>query len=122
MSSMRSLQRQVKRAKEKRAERFEKYSVEKAKKKCTPIVWAKMIYICVDCGNWKEMYLENTLERHNGENHKPVPFVIRCPYCGGFHCYDRSGLIPLPAERPLEEYESYFKDSKKYDCGVPVYR
>ena len=149
MSSMRSLQRQVKRAKEKRAERFEKYNdppippedqlkemeaeleklkekqrlnLEKAKKKGTPIVWAKMIYICEDCGNRKEMFLENTLERHNGEKHKPVPFGIRCPYCGGFHCYDRSGLIPLPAERPLEEYESYFKDSKKYDCGKPVYR
>lgn len=146
MSNMRSLQRQVKRAKEARANRYMAYyptpeeqlkeieealkeenrkqelRIERAKKNGTPIVWAKMIYICEDCGNRKEMFLENTLERHNGENHKPVPFGIRCPYCGGFHCYDRSGLIPLPAERPLEEYESYFKDSKKYDCGKPVYR
>ena len=108
MSNMRSLQRQVKRAKEARAERLGRYNdppippedqlkemraelenlkekqrlnVERAKKKGTPIVWAKMIYICEDCGNRKEMFLENTLERHNGENHKPVPFGIRCPYC-----------------------------------------
>ena len=162
MSNMRSLQRQVKRAKQERANRCyeanSKYDKpledqireaenrlqelqkeqaevtmelvelrmesrrEKLIKKGAPMVWAKMVYKCDDCGYEETMYLENTLERHNGENHKPVPFGIICRSCGGFHCYDRSGLIPLPFERPLEEYESYFKDDKKYDCGKPVHR
>ena len=87
-----------------------------------PIVWAKMIYICDDCGARFEMFLENTLERHNGKNHKPVPFGIRCRKCGGFHCFDRSFLIPLPEPRYLEDNEDYFADKKKYDCGTPVIR
>lgn len=83
-----------------------------------PMVWAKMIYVCDDCGSQFEIFIESTLERHNGEKHKPVPFMIQCPICKGFHCYDRSFLIELPEERPVLTGESYFADEKKYDCGV----
>ena len=95
---------------------------EELKEQRAPLVWAKMIYICDDCGARYTMYLENTLERHNGDKHKPVPFGIRCKKCGGFHCFDRSGLIELPEERYLEHDEDYFKDTCKYDCGQPVIR
>ena len=94
----------------------------KLKKEGAPLVWAKMIYICEDCGARYEMYLEHTLERHNGKNHKPVPFGIQCRKCGGFHCYDRSFLIKLPEMRYLEPDECYFKDDPKCDCGKPVIR
>ena len=85
------------------------------------LVWAVMIYRCADCGFEIPMYLENTLERHNGNDHKPVPFGMVCPECGGYHCYDDvSKFRILTVERPLREGESYFKDSHKYDCGIPI--
>ena len=110
MSSLRRLHRQISKTKE------------EIRRRGTPIVWAKMIYVCEDCKARYDMYLENTLERHNGKNHKPVPFGIRCKYCGGFHCFDRSGLIKLHEERFLADGENYFKDDPHHDCGMPVYR
>ena len=83
-----------------------------------PVVWAKMIYVCGDCGSKFRIFIENTLERPIGDKHKPVPFGIRCPNCKNFHCFDRSGLIELPEERPVKTGELYFADKKKYDCGV----
>ena len=88
----------------------------------TIMVWAYMMYRCKDCGWMGYLYLENTLERHNGDQHKPVPFAIRCPKCGGFHCYDVSFLKELPKERPLKPEENYFKDNKSYNCGCPIIR
>lgn len=87
-----------------------------------PVVWAYMRYVCENCGRDWKMYLENTLERHgkNGTPHKPVPFGIRCPYCGGFHAFDRSGLMEIPL-RFLRPGEDYFKDTPGCDCGKPVY-
>ena len=84
------------------------------------MVHGYMKYYCQDCGYSVVMYLENGLEQA-GKNRKPVPFGIRCPHCGGFHCYDASGLIPLPNERPLNANEHYFKNTSKYDCGIPVH-
>ena len=86
------------------------------------MVWAYMIYQCEDCGWMTPIYLENTLERHNGNKHKPVPFAIRCRKCVGFHCYDRSLVKKLPEERPLKPKENYFRDDKNSDCGIPVIR
>lgn len=86
----------------------------------TVMVWAVMYYKCEDCGAGYNIFLENTLERHNGKDHKPVPFGIRCRKCGGFHCYDRSGLVRLKEERPLRSGENYFRDDPKMDCGKPV--
>ena len=85
------------------------------------IVWAYMKYTCTDCGYSVYMYLEKGLE-HGGKQHKPVPFAITCPKCGGFHCYDSSGLIKLlSGPRPLKANEHYFKNTLKADCGVPVH-
>ena len=81
---------------------------------------AFMRYTCQDCQSEINMYLEEGLEEH-GENHKPVPFGIRCPECGGFHCYDSSAIIPLFELRPIYQREHYFKNDPRYDCGVPVH-
>lgn len=107
MSELRKLKRYIQRSKERR------------RVLGVPMVWAFMMYNCEDCGQWTKMYLESSLERHNGKNHKPVPFGIICPNCGGFHCYDRSGLIKLYEERALRNGEHYFKDDPKQDCGIP---
>lgn len=106
MSALRKLKRHM--------DRHAKYLVAKSK-----YVWAYMIYGCEDCGYKTRMFLQKGLEEH-GENHKPVPFIIRCPRCGGFHCRDISSLRRLPEERPLKAHENYFKNDKKHDCGVPV--
>ena len=87
----------------------------------TPVVWAYMVYACEDCGNRLFMYLEEGLEQ-GGARHKPVPFAIRCPKCGGFHCYDVTGLIKLTSgPRALNTKEHYFKNTPKDDCGIPVH-
>ena len=114
--------RKIMRAKEQYEEKRRKQEA-KARERHIPIVWAVMIYKCADCGFEIPMYLEDTLERHNGENHKPVPYGMQCPECGGYHCYDD---IPrfrkLPGVRPLQNGESYFKDDPRHDCGIPVIR
>lgn len=86
------------------------------------LVWAYMMYACKDCDWHGIIFLENTLERHNGDKHKPVPFGVICPKCKGYHCYDVSFLRELPKERPLKARENYFKDDKHHDCGVPIWR
>ena len=115
--------RKIMRAKE-QAEKKRKEQEAKARERAnnTPFVWAVMVYRCADCGYELPMYLENTLERHNGDNHKPVPFAIQCPECGGFRMYDDiSKYQKLTEERPLKKGESYFHDSYKFDCGIPIY-
>lgn len=93
-----------------------KYNIKPLEK----LVWAYMIYGCEDCGYKTRMFLEETLERDNGEAHKPVPFMIRCPRCKNFHCYDITGLVKLPEPTRRKPLWNYFKDDKKTDCGVPV--
>ena len=88
-------------------------------RKAERYAWAYMIYKCEDCGWETKMYLENTLERHD-EGHKPVPFMIRCPKCHGFHCQDISGTNVIFKDIPIGCLDNYFKDDPNYDCGIPV--
>lgn len=62
--------------------------------------------------------LEKGLEEP-GPDHKPVPFIISCPYCGG-RAQDVSGLVKMKKEAPLPKGVNYFSNSKKSDCGKPV--
>lgn len=85
-----------------------------------PLVHAFMYYECEKCGKRIRMYVESGLEEF-GENHKPTPFAIRCRGCGGI-MHDVSGLIKLGRYMELPDTESYFKNSKESDCGIPIIR
>lgn len=85
------------------------------------LVHGAMKYACENCGLSWWMFLEKGLEEH-GENHKPVPFTIQCPVCNGF-ANDISGICKMQADEysVLPFGESYFKNDKSHDCGIPVY-
>ena len=80
-----------------------------------------MVYGCRDCGSRWIMYLEKGLEEPGCDDRKPVPFGIRCPFCGGFQAYDISGYLKLdgPGYHTLPENVSYFANLPDRDCGVP---
>lgn len=67
------------------------------------------------------MYLEKGIEEF-GENHKPSPFTIACPYCGGW-AMDVSGIQKVPGGGyvPLPDGYSYFANVGNRDCGVPTF-
>lgn len=87
-----------------------------------PMVHGRMLYRCENCGERWFMYLEKGIEEF-GENHKPSPFTIGCPYCGGW-ASDVSGIQKVPGGGyvPLRDGYSYFANMEDRDCGVPVYR
>lgn len=82
-----------------------------------------MKYKCEQCGKawnmWLEKGIEDRREREKTGKHKPSPFIIKCPYCGGF-AKDVSGYIPITDYRPLYDHMSRFENRKDSDCGVPV--
>lgn len=67
------------------------------------------------------MYLERGIEEF-GENHKPSPFTITCPFCGGW-AMDVSGIQKVPGGgyMPLPEGYGYFANTEDRDCGVPTF-
>lgn len=80
-----------------------------------------MTYQCERCGKSWRMWLQTGLEEH-GENHKPVPFIIRCK-CGGMACHVRwNEDIQLLETIPIEGYMNYFANVTGMDCGKPVLR
>lgn len=84
------------------------------------LVHGAMKYGCEKCGFTWWMFLEKGLEEF-GEDHKPVPFTISCPLCGGF-AHDISGIWKFPdgGYEELLAGESYFANVDGLDCGVPV--
>ncbi|MBR5583910.1 MAG: hypothetical protein IKW21_05225 [Lachnospiraceae bacterium] len=78
-----------------------------------------MWYQCEQCGERWLMYLEVGLGDHS-ENHKPVPFMIRCGCGGTARHVDWNKDIWFDGVRPLLEGASYFKNTCDSDCGVPV--
>lgn len=67
------------------------------------------------------MYLEKGIEEF-GRNHKPSPFTIACPYCGGW-AMDVSGIQKVPGGGyvPLPDGYGYFANAEGRDCGVPAF-
>lgn len=66
------------------------------------------------------MFLEKGIEEF-GEDHKPSPFTIGCPYCGGW-AMDVSGIQKIPGEYiPLPDGGHYFANMEDKNCGVPVF-
>ena len=86
-----------------------------------PLVHGRMIYRCEQCRRSWTMFLEKGIEEF-GENHKPSPFTITCPYCGGW-AMDVSGILKVPGGGyvPLPEGGHYFANMEGKDCGVPVF-
>lgn len=84
------------------------------------LVHGAMKYGCEKCGFTWWMFLEKGLEEF-GEDHKPVPFTIQCPLCGGF-ARDISGTCKFPdgGYRELPQGEAYFANVEGSDCGVPM--
>ena len=86
-----------------------------------PLIHGRMIYRCENCGKSWPMYLEKGIEEF-GENHKPSPFTIGCPYCGGW-AMDVSGIQKVPGGGyvPLPEGGHYFANMEGKKCGAPVF-
>lgn len=80
-----------------------------------------MIYRCQCCGKSWTMYLEKGIEEFGG-NHKPSPFTIECPYCGGW-AMDVSGIQKVPGGGyvPLPDDGHYFANRENHPCGVPTF-
>lgn len=85
------------------------------------LIHGEMVYGCKDCGSRWIMYLEKGLEEPGCDDRKPVPFGIRCPFCGDFHGFDISGYLRIPdgGYQPLPKNASYFANLPDRDCGVP---
>lgn len=89
--------------------------------KRTPMIHGRIIYNCGLCGNSWPMYLEKGVEEF-GANHKPSPFTITCPYCGGL-AMDVSGIQKVPGGGyvPMPDGYGYFANVEGRDCGVPTF-
>lgn len=85
-----------------------------------PLAHGRMIYRCEQCGRSWAMFLEKGIEEF-GEDHKPSPFTIGCPYCGGW-AMDVSGIQKIPGGYiPLPEGGHYFANMEGKNCGTPVF-
>lgn len=84
------------------------------------LVHGRMVYECERCGRRWNMYLEKGIEEP-GNDHKPSPYIIQCPNCGGL-AKDISGIIGFAGGGyyHLPAGESYFANKKDSDCGVPI--
>ena len=80
-----------------------------------------MVYGCDACGQGFRMYLEVGLEGINdGPKHKPVPFVIMCPFCGEPDCKDIFfRKFPLDAPKRAGGIP-YFANIAGDECGCPT--
>lgn len=90
------------------------------RRETAPLVHGRMVYHCECCGESWFMYLEKGIEEF-GENHKPSPFVMACPHCGGW-ASDVSGIQKASGGGyvPLLGGCRYFANLEDRDCGVPM--
>lgn len=80
-----------------------------------------MHYRCEECGNTRIMFLEDGLKTHD-ENQKPVPFMVKCPDCGGYmhHVnFDEDLRFKEPLE--LAGFMDRFENLDTHPCGYPVF-
>ena len=81
---------------------------------------AYMRYACEKCGYSWNMYLEKGIEE-GGENHKPSPFCIKCPWCEDGIAMDVTGLKKLAVELEISDTMNYFANKSDSDCGVAIF-
>ena len=95
-----------------------------------------MVYQCEHCNNIYVMWLEKGLEDPTDDEktgmHKPVPFGITCPACGGIATHslfsfgeDSLGKNYKSYQKYVEQpnrliYRNFFWNDPTTDCGVPV--
>ena len=100
------------------------------------IIHGYMVYQCEDCANIYVMWLEKGLEDPTDDEktgmHKPVPFEITCPACGGraIHTLWSLGKDSLgknyksyqkyveQSNRPI--YRNFFWNDPTMSCGIPI--
>lgn len=80
-----------------------------------------MVYGCNDCGRGFKMYLETGIEGiGDGDNHKPAPFSIQCPFCNGFDCHDVAFQRFNLKQKRNPKNLPFFANFKNHDCGTPI--
>lgn len=80
-----------------------------------------MIYGCEACKQGFKMYLEESLEDDKFQPRKPVPFVIKCPFCGELECRDVSfKKIKLRSRQRIRPYMPAFINVEGDPSGVPI--
>lgn len=100
------------------------------------IIHGYMVYRCEHCANIYVMWLEKGLEDPTDDEktgmHKPVPFGITCPACGGTATHtlfslgkDSLGKNYKSYQKYVEQpnrliYRNFFWNDPTTDCGVPV--
>ena len=100
------------------------------------IIHGYMVYQCEHCNNIYVMWLEKGLEDPTDDEktgmHKPVPFGITCPACGGMAVHtlwslgeDSLGKNYKSYQKYVEQpnriiYRNFFWNDPMTDCGVPV--
>ena len=120
----RLLQKEYKRIR-KEKERFyhptEKVSVQR-------YVHMAFVYACECCYEKRLMWIEKGLEEmcnpslkeKSGLPHKPTPFVIECPNCGGFMQHIATPIY-LSEFTPAKIGDNLFIDDENHDCGKSVF-
>ena len=79
-----------------------------------------MIYGCTSCYRGFKMYLEESLEDDKFQPRKPVPFVIKCPFCGEIDCKDVAfKKFKLPRQR-INPWMPAFINVQGEDCGSTI--
>lgn len=100
------------------------------------IIHGYMIYQCQECADVYVMWLEKGLEDPEDDkktgNHKPVPYTIICPFCGGTvkHIFWEFSKDTLSSNyrsynRYVTEtngtiYRNFFWNDPESNCGIPI--
>lgn len=100
------------------------------------VIHGYMIYQCGHCHNiyvmWLEKGLEDPTDDQKTGGHKPVPFGIICPACGGTATHilwsvgkDSLGKNYKSYQKYVDQttkliYRNFFWNDPTADCGVPI--
>lgn len=100
------------------------------------LIHGYMIYQCGHCHNiyvmWLEKGLEDPTDDQKTGGHKPVPFGIICPACGGTATHilwsvgkDSLGKNYKSYQKYVDQttkliYRNFFWNDPTADCGVPI--
>lgn len=94
----------------------------------TVFVHGAFVYVCTDCAAHTTMMLDMGVEEMcnprlaSGKSqrpHKPSPFTIKCPQCGGFATHTQTVWFEAP--RPLSAGRNVFLYDPDHNCGRAVY-